>query len=935
MKDGLIEALLAASDDESLAKLIDTHGLSIKTIEALKTHSATCYFDRPGEALRVAEVAARLGRLLRDGVHLQDGVHLPTPAQALGDWTLANALLFADRYEEAVELYDDARAAYLALDQPLEAARMGVGHVWALAYTGQLERALELTHEIQPVLALAAERNRADRRRLGGLFNNLGITYDLLGQYEEALSAYDRKLDIAQALDNEVDIGRTHHNRACALTYLNAFDSALSAFRKAEAVFQEADLTADLARLAYNCGTLYAQWGQFAEAEKQFAEAQEQLGRLEETDQARAALTVYRALAQLESGKALSDQLLDALIKARTTLAEHGPPFEEGLAWLALGRHYLAVDDRSSAQVAFERMLTIADSGGGAPLTWEALHLLGNLAERRDDPVTALRHYRRAIEKIETISGDLYVEAFRAGFVADKLDVFADLAMLHARLGDLQKAFAVVDGAKSRLLAERLADRLDDEIASLQKIEDPKSQETAERLSDVLQRLERFRRQARLDETQERGTLWSVAPNPETAAAVRQLEEEAVKLSRELERRQPPSSPLSMNLALLGQGVHPHPVRELTSRLRKEGGAPRGDRILLQFHVARGQVWVFVMSRAGIVAHLKLASLPEVETAQRRVSAAVERALGLALSYGSDILTRYLSSLLVDAHAQLVDLYDLVVRPLEPHLPPEAGLVILPDGPLHHVPFHALRDGDTYLIERHIISYAPSVTVLDLCARHRAYGQDVLVMGYAGHHLTRIQAEVKAVADLFPEAELLSEAGATASRLLEKAPRCRILHLAAHARFRNDRAMLSSFSLADRRLSLTEIARLQLGADLVTLSACETGRGRRYGADLISLAGGFLGAGARALLVSLWRVDDESTARLMSGFYRALQSGKGRAAALRTAQLKLLALARERPEAYGRYRHPAYWAPFMLIGEWGRLSSSSQGRELLVSREDE
>jgi CHAT domain-containing protein len=133
--------------------------------------------------------------------------------------------------------------------------------------------------------------------------------------------------------------------------------------------------------------------------------------------------------------------------------------------------------------------------------------------------------------------------------------------------------------------------------------------------------------------------------------------------------------------------------------------------------------------------------------------------------------------------------------------------------------------------------------------------------------------------------------------------------------------MLSSLSLADRRLTLAEVARLRLGADLVALSGCETGRGRLYGADLISLAGGFLGAGARSLLVSLWRVDDATTARLMSGFYRALRRGEGRAAALRTAQLGLLALGRERPIEYDAYRHPAYWAPFVLVGEWRRLGS--------------
>lgn len=921
MNKSLINALLAASDDESLLTLIETHGLGIETIDTLKAHSATLYFDRPAEALRVAEIAARLGHLLADGSHPH------VPAQALGQWTLANALLFADRYEEAVRMYDRARASYLALNQPLEAARMGVGHVWALAYTGQFERALELADQIEPALASAAETSQADQRRLGGLFNNLGITYDLLGRYEEALVAYDRKLHIARALDDALDIGRTQHNRACALTYLNAFDTALRVFEKAEVAFREAHLTADLARLAYNRGTLYAQWGQFAEAEEQFAEAQEQLSHLEQTTQARAALTVYRALAKLQSREALSDRLIDALSVAQSTLSEYGPPFEEGLAWLARGRHHLAVDDLASAQQAFEQVLTISDKGGGPPLKWEALHCLGNLAERGGDTDDALAYYRRAIGNIERMRDDLYVEAFRAGFLADKLDVFADLAMLYVRLGDPHEAFIIVDRAKSRLLAERLVSRLDDRIAALGAVEDPQLLETVDRLADTLRGLERLYRQARLDETRERGELWSLAPNRQTLNAVRRLEEEALELSRELEQDQPLSYPLGLAPASLGKEGDTHPVEELRSRLAKQAAEASTPQILLQYHVARENTWVFVVNNTGILTHLKLASLAEVEAAQRRFSAAVERALGLALGYGSEVLTRYVSSLLVDVDLRLVDLYDLAVRPLEAYLPKGSSLIVSPDGPLHSVPFHALRRDGEYLVERYTVSYTPSATVLALSARGATNRRHMLVIGCAGDHLDRITAEVEAVASLFPEAEVLRGPEATTSGLLQKAPRCRILHLAAHARFRSDKAMLSSFSFADRRLTLAEISRMRLDADLVTLSACETGRGRRYGADLISLASGFLGAGARSLLVSLWRVDDESTARFMSAFYRSLRSGKGRAASVRAAQLELITLGLECPETYARYRHPAYWAPFVLIGEWGKLPGWARGKE--------
>jgi len=100
------------------------------------------------------------------------------------------------------------------------------------------------------------------------------------------------------------------------------------------------------------------------------------------------------------------------------------------------------------------------------------------------------------------------------------------------------------------------------------------------------------------------------------------------------------------------------------------------------------------------------------------------------------------------------------------------------------------------------------------------------------------------------------------------------------------------------------------------LSGCETGHGQLRGADLISLATGFLGAGARSLLVSLWRVEDEATAQLMAHFYQALFAGQNRAQALRTAQLALLQRGRAATNRDQLFTHPAYWAPFMLIGHW-------------------
>ena len=126
--------------------------------------------------------------------------------------------------------------------------------------------------------------------------------------------------------------------------------------------------------------------------------------------------------------------------------------------------------------------------------------------------------------------------------------------------------------------------------------------------------------------------------------------------------------------------------------------------------------------------------------------------------------------------------------------------------------------------------------------------------------------------------------------------------------------MLSSITLAERNLTLAEIAHLNLRADLVGLSGCETGSGECLGSDLLSLASGFLGAGARSLLVSLWRVEDESTAQLVESFYQAMHDGQKLNEALCGAQQSMLQSARSSSSPDAIFQHPAFWAPFTVIG---------------------
>jgi CHAT domain-containing protein len=243
----------------------------------------------------------------------------------------------------------------------------------------------------------------------------------------------------------------------------------------------------------------------------------------------------------------------------------------------------------------------------------------------------------------------------------------------------------------------------------------------------------------------------------------------------------------------------------------------------------------------------------------------------------------------------------------------------VPHDLLFHLPFHALHDGQRYLLERFEVVYLPVASLLGRQSGQRP--RRALIVGH--DHDGRLPAALKeaqtiyeilaAVADktgIVPHL-LLSE-DATEARLRQHAADCGVLHLATHGVFRQDNPLFSALRLADNWLTLADVERLALPqAPLVTLSACETGLGDLRRGDIFGLSQAFMQAGAVSLVVSLWPVPDEATRQLMIHFYHDLVAGKSKAAALRSAQLTL----RSDP-AYG---HPLHWAGFVLVGDGGVL----------------
>ena len=263
-------------------------------------------------------------------------------------------------------------------------------------------------------------------------------------------------------------------------------------------------------------------------------------------------------------------------------------------------------------------------------------------------------------------------------------------------------------------------------------------------------------------------------------------------------------------------------------------------------------------------------------------------------------------------------LYRSLIAPLEPVLEADAPttLIIVPDGPLRTIPFAVLHDGSHFLVERYALGITPALSLVGAVraqpiTRVLLNGIIAPTQGFPG--LPFVAEELARIGGTFPSREYTDESFVTATLEREMVEGgYSVVHMATHAQIESD--YRRSFLLAHDDVITMDELEDTVGSqrfsnrpvDLLVLSACSTAVGDERAA--LGLAGVAVKAGARSALASLWAVNDESTAVLVGEFYRELAAGAGKAAALRGAQLALLNDA--------RYSHPAFWAPFLMIGDW-------------------
>lgn len=512
----------------------------------------------------------------------------------------------------------------------------------------------------------------------------------------------------------------------------------------------------------------------------------------------------------------------------------------------------------AEAAQGFDRLLGEASLPSFGELYWPTLYQRALIFIDSGDIDRAIEHLDAAIQAIEEQRSTIPAEGARIGFSANKQAVYATLVRLLHRRGDLPRAFAVAERGKARALVDTLASR----TSFAARGADPVA---AARVIAELDQLER---------TAPAATAGTVTV---AARGARRQQIDAVK-SRA--RNEMPE------LASL-VAVETISAADVQQRLQP-------DEVVLEFYGLGDELFGFAVSKTDL--RMERIDTAGLDDAVRQFRAALVR----PGDRGYMAAARMLHGKLVQPFAALIG---------------GRALTIVPHGALHYIPFAALHDGGGYLIDRHPIRLLPSASVLRYLRTQPSAAAGTLLalgnpeLGDPSMALAGAEAEARAISGAWPGARVLVREQATETIVKRAGGQFRLLHFAVHGEFDPSQPLASRLLLAgdaenDGRLTADELYDLTLDADLVTLSACDTGLGDiASGDDVIGLVRGFLFAGTRSIVASLWPVADVETAELMTGFYRDL-AGASRTEALRRAQLAVR----------GRHPHPFYWAAFQITG---------------------
>jgi len=776
----------------------------------------------------------------------------------------------ADRHREAMRAYEDARRLYRLCGERVRVAHADFNRANILASLDRTRRARRLLDDARATFVEAAQTllaARADRA--------LAEIDRLEGNLDAARVRLERSREERSRLGDRLGVAHTELESAEVLLRLNRLaeadrcaSAALRAFRRAGRNDRVAACEDLLARLALMRGRVRTAARRFERARGLFEAERNRV----------AAASSAHGLARADRVLRRPERSLAAARRAARLFGRLGLGSRRARALATVSEAALDLGRLRTARDAAKQALRLARGLADGRGELGALMALARVERQAGRPAAEYRRLLSAERCVERMRTGITAEESRLTFALDKSDVYEALIRNRLDRGDepsARQALVFAERGKSRALAEMLAAAAG-----------PGSPARSGEARRLLERLREVERRLALAEARLEEGAATKGIRGRGAARIRSLVGDRTQILARLSRVSPATATL-----VGGRPPEPWSVVE----------ALQPDEMILEYAASDGRLHLFAIERGRMRVFPDLIGVAEVAAVVNLLRFHLEKG-----TLGDEHTTRF-RSFIDDSLRRLHEkLFDALLGPVADELE-NRRLRVVPHGPLHGVPFHALESGGRAVVDRAVVSYAPSLTVLGLLGRERpAAAATPLVLGVPDRAAPAIEAEVRTVRARLGTARVYRGAEATARTLRSAGRRAAVLHVACHGFYSGDGPLTGGLRLGDAWVTLPEVYALSGTADLVVLSGCETGRGTVYSGDeWVGLVRGFLKAGARAVVASLWEVHDASAVAFMDDFYQGLSGGVAVADALTAAQRRA-----RRQDA-----HPLHWAPFVVVGD--------------------
>ena len=801
-------------------------------------------------------------------------------------------------YTEALEQFNQSFSLYQEIGEMGHTAFQyrRIGRIYYLRL-GRYEKARE-----NFLAALKLYKQEGDPKGEAEVLYEVGLTFEKVGLFDQAAERYHQALSIAKELDDSMLLATGDLYLANVAwfqgNYQTAFQLLIQADKKAEAaddpqlrimvkntrgliywtlndtdkgllhlhdavtLSQSSNIQTELASSLNNLGLIYRQRGDHATALDYFQRAKT----LDESLKSQWGLGYdYRnigisllALERLEEAEV-------HFLKAEQISADIHNVINWVKALLELGNVNMALVRPDRALGYYDRAHELSQQYGIKEVEWRAAAGKATLLREQGKLSDALTWFTKGVEVVEGMRAALKIDELRNSFQNNKLDLYRDIITLLITMNRTDDAFNFLERSRSRSFIDLLGN---------QKLtfKNKGDQETWTRIDTLASTLDSLKTELGSYE-EPPADLQKRFRNTKT------LYDEAIL---EVKQQNPGLSSFV--------SVDPLNLKGVQQLLSPKVG-------LLTYFLTNDQLYLWLVTKERTL----FQTVPVKEEELTR------------------LVTRYrqLVQHLEPVEDELQKLYASLIQPVEPAIKNLEYLGIIPDGPLHFLSFAALKHGPAYLVDDIPLFYAPSASVFQFTfAKRQTSKNDKILaignpdLGNFNYDLPLAELEAQSIKWNYPNMDILTGKKAAKEWVVNNISRYGIIHLAAHGEFDDGNPLLSSLWLAsenpeNRRLTVKEIFGLEINADLVTLSACQTGLGKLEAGELIGLNRAFIYAGTHALVSALWRVDDLSTSVLMKHFYRNYVTAN-KAKSLRQAQL---IVKKDFP-------HPSYWAGFSLIGDY-------------------